>query len=134
MIHDICIVRPFFSYRQTMKRSGSRHIAGFSSLSSVFNRHFEWFVLLAGLLMMAVLDPRTAGEGYCLLEWMGITWCPGDGLGRSIAWATHGEFYKSLEYNIMGIPSIIIIGGRVLYLVDGEFHLTDKIRSLIWPE
>lgn len=90
--------------------------------------------LAAGLLLMTSMDPGSAAGGFCLLEVLGISWCPGNGLGRSIAWLANGNIAKSLELNVMGIPTILILGGRIGYLIDKNFHITNKIGSVLWPE
>lgn len=104
------------------------------SPGTLFRLHFEWMALAAGLLLMAAMDPAAAGEGFCLLEWLGVHWCPGEGLGRSIAWVANGNIAKSMELNIMGIPTILILVGRISYLIDRNYHIANKIGSTLWPE
>lgn len=75
--------------------------------------HFEWFILLSGLTAMALLNPYAESASFCIIDRMGFGFCPGTGLGRSIALLFRGEFSASLEMNILGIPALLIISSRV---------------------
>lgn len=80
----------------------------------IFNNHFEWLALASGLLLMGLMNPYIDnGSSWCLFEWAGITFCPGEGLGHSIAFTFRGELSNALQANIMGPFAIIIIAGRI---------------------
>lgn len=88
------------------------------AVSDLFYAHFEWMALAGGLMLAASFDPYGSSEfTWCLLEWIGIPWCPGEGLGHSIAFMVRGDIHNSLSSNFMGLPAIIIIGLRTVFLI-----------------
>lgn len=98
-----------------------------------FQRHFEWTALAAGLLLMAAIDPYGPREwGLCLLEWAGMSWCPGEGLGRSVALLVRGDLAASLQYHLMGIPAVSIMAGRISYLIHRNIQHKPKYGDLLW--
>ena len=87
-------------------------------MKRLFNKHFEWIALSLGLILMATLNPYIDnGSSWCLFETAGITYCPGDGLGHSVAFFVRGDYLRAIEANIMGPVAILIISSRVLYLL-----------------
>lgn len=88
------------------------------AMGDLFYAHCEWMALAGGLLLAASFDPYSSSEfTWCLLEWIGIPWCPGEGLGHSIAFMARGDIHNSLSSNLMGLPAIIIIGSRTVFLI-----------------
>lgn len=88
-----------------------------SYLKCFFKNYFEITAFAFGLLLLAFMDPETArGPGLCLFEQLGITFCPGDGLGHSIAYVFNGNIYIALQANLLGPFAVLIIGGRIGYL------------------
>jgi hypothetical protein len=53
---------------------------------------------------------------------MGITWCPGCGLGHSIAFLLHGDIKNSFHAHWIGVPALIIIVYRIVVLARGLTH------------
>jgi hypothetical protein len=47
---------------------------------------------------------------------MGITWCPGCGLGHAISFLFHGDLKSSFHAHWLGVPAVIIIGYRIFSL------------------
>ncbi len=75
--------------------------------------HIEWIAFLSGLILMGSMDPTIKGFSFCFFEWIGIPFCPGEGLGHSIAWFFRGEFAKAVESNLFGIPAVFILSFRI---------------------
>jgi len=48
---------------------------------------------------------------------MGITWCPGCGLGHSIAFLLHGDIRNSFHAHWLGVPALVIIVYRIVDLI-----------------
>lgn len=87
-------------------------------MKKIVTRHFEWFALSLGLILMAIMNPYTeSGFTLCLFENIGITFCPGEGLGHSIAFMVRGEYTSAIEANFLGPAAIVIIFARILYLL-----------------
>ena len=91
-------------------------------MKKIFNRHFEWAALSIGLLLMAVMNPYTDyASTWCLFENIGITFCPGEGLGHSIAFFVRGEYQNAVQANVMGPAALFIIISRILYRLNEIF-------------
>lgn len=82
-----------------------------------YRYHFEWAVLLTGLILMALLNPYVDAGSLCLFEMAGIENCPGEGLGHAIALTFRGSFREALQANLMGPAAILILSGRIMYLI-----------------
>lgn len=82
----------------------------------IINKHSEWVVFLAGLLLMATMNPYSTGTSWCLIDFLGFTYCPGTGLGHSIAFLFRGEIINSLEANLIGPLVVVGLSFRVLQI------------------
>lgn len=77
-----------------------------------------FWILALLLLMLSDGDSANASHfSLCPLANLGITWCPGCGIGRSIAALLHGEFGLSISYHWFGVPALFIIVCRIIVLV-----------------
>lgn len=79
----------------------------------------EAIVWLAGLAAMATLDPSaTATPSGCLFEQAGLSFCPGCGLGHSIAHLARGHLAASFAAHPLGLPAVAMLlvrSGRLLH-------------------
>lgn len=71
---------------------------------------------LAGLLSLALSDSAPSHFTLCPLKNMGVDFCPGCGLGRSITLFFHGQFIDSLHAHPMGIFAVIVLSFRIISL------------------
>lgn len=82
-----------------------------------------WVFALVGL---GFAEPEIHGQvqhfTLCPLANMGIDWCPGCGLGRSITQFLNGNIEASLAHHWLGIPALFIILLRVWTLFKMEFR------------
>ncbi|MEQ8577632.1 MAG: DUF2752 domain-containing protein [Balneola sp.] len=78
--------------------------------------HIEWVAFTTGLVLMAMMDPLSSGSSFCFFEFVGIEFCPGEGLGHSIAWVFRGEFENAVSANLFGIPAVLILSLRILQI------------------
>lgn len=76
--------------------------------------HIEWVAFFIGLVLMASMNPYETGETFCLFERIGISFCPGKGLGHSIAFLFRGEFTQALHANMLGPVAVIILSLRIM--------------------
>jgi len=82
-----------------------------------FSRYFELVFWVAALISLAFSNPAgPAHFSLCPLKALGITWCPGCGLGHSIAWLFHGNIPNSWHAHWFGIPALGIILYRIYSL------------------
>ena len=56
-------------------------------------------------------------SSLCPLAWLGLSWCPGCGLGRSISAFLHGDLMASLEYHWFGVAAFFILVARIIQLL-----------------
>ena len=95
---------------------------------------FELLFWLTALLLLATISqPQEAGHqefSFCPLANMGITWCPGCGIGRSLSHLLHGHISESLRMHWFGIPALLILLSRIFILFKQLFTK----RSLIGRE
>jgi len=81
---------------------------------NVFKPHIEWLAFFIGLVLMASLNPYETGETFCLFERIGISFCPGKGLGHSIAFLFRGELTQAIHANMLGPLAVIILSFRIM--------------------
>lgn len=93
-----------------------------TKIKNLFVTHFEWTAFSLGLLAMALLDPATKGSSWCLFEQVGITFCPGEGLGHSIAYLFRGQFDNAIQANAAGPLALFVLSGRIIFLIRKAFH------------
>jgi hypothetical protein len=83
-----------------------------------FLKYFELAFWIAAIVSLAFTDPAgLAHFSLCPLKALGITWCPGCGLGHSISYLFHGDINNSLHAHWLGIPAIVIILYRIYTLM-----------------
>ena len=91
--------------------------------------HIEWVIFSIGIILMATMDPLNTGTSFCLFELIGVQYCPGEGLGHSIAWLFRGELRNSIDANLFGIPAVLILSFRILQIWKDLF-LTKKTTQI----
>jgi hypothetical protein len=78
----------------------------------------EPIVWLGALLWLGLSEPQSnLSFSLCPLANLGLKFCPGCGLGRSISYALHGNFLQSIHLHLLGIPAILILAYRTVSLV-----------------
>lgn len=95
------------------------------------NKNFEVIAFATGLVLLALMNPDTAsGPGFCILEQLGVSFCPGDGLGHSISYTFRGEISNALQANVLGPFALLILSGRILHLLyKNYFNHNKKIND-----
>ena len=81
------------------------------------NFPLELFFWTLALVLLATADPHAHHFTLCPLANLGMDWCPGCGLGRSITSLFHGEIKESFAHHWLGIPALIIIANRLYQLI-----------------
>lgn len=74
------------------------------------------------LVLLATADPHAHHFSLCPLANLGVTWCPGCGLGRSIISLFHGDVNASLTQHWFGIPALLTICYRIYQLSKQLFN------------
>jgi hypothetical protein len=81
------------------------------------NINIELIAWLGGLAYLALINPDRPHFSFCLFYLLGIEFCPGCGLGRSVSYLLHGEIAKSWETHILGIFAFIVLVLRIIQLI-----------------
>jgi hypothetical protein len=86
-------------------------------IKRLFAQYFELVFWVLALIALAVSNPAAPGHfTLCPLSLLGFTWCPGCGLGHSIAFLFHGDIKSSFHAHWLGIPALIILLYRIYQL------------------
>lgn len=98
---------------------------------------FELCFWIVALLLLGTADVHTHGNEkhftLCPLANMGFSWCPGCGIGRSIAHLLQGEFKLSMGEHWFGLPALLIIVNRIVILI--KINLRNrKVLNLKYKE
>jgi len=80
------------------------------------------------LVLLATANPHEHHFSLCPLANLGITWCPGCGLGRSITALFHGDVSASFSHHWFGIPALILICYRIYQLTKQLFNKQKEIN------
>jgi hypothetical protein len=84
----------------------------------------EAWMWIAGLACLFFINPYQQQEfSLCPFHNLGIGFCPGCGLGRSIAFFYHGDIMLSLKTHPLGIIGLAIILYRVYFLINMNHKL-----------
>ncbi|MFO7614907.1 MAG: DUF2752 domain-containing protein [Bacteroidales bacterium] len=86
----------------------------------------EAFFWLAALIWLAIDNPVHHHYTLCPFHNLGISFCPGCGLGRSIGYLFRLNFEASFQAHPLGIPAVILIVTRFVkvLLKDVNIHLS----------
>ncbi|AMR34436.1 hypothetical protein A0256_05195 [Mucilaginibacter sp. PAMC 26640] len=75
------------------------------------------------MVCLAFTNPANHSHfSLCPLKQIGITWCPGCGLGHSIAYFFHGDISRSFQAHWLGIPAVFIILYRIYRLINPQVY------------
>jgi hypothetical protein len=94
----------------------------------------EWEAVLwlIGLIYLLIINPyQVQSFTFCPFHNIGITFCPGCGLGRSISFIYHGDLINSFKTHPLGIAGFVIILIRVIKLsikMNHNFHKTKEVQ------
>jgi hypothetical protein len=83
-------------------------------IKAAFNKYFELCFWIVALVSLAIANPTNQSHfSLCPLKLLGITWCPGCGLGHAISFLFHGDIKSSFHAHWLGIPAV----GAILYRI-----------------
>lgn len=74
----------------------------------------EAMIWLAGLLYLAAIHPTAElHASFCPFRTLGIGWCPGCGLGRSVSFLLHGNVQQSIHAHPLGVFGVLVLTYRI---------------------
>jgi hypothetical protein len=82
----------------------------------------ELFIWIAALIMLAFLNPDAGEVSLCPFKFLGFHYCPGCGLGRSIALLFRGRFSDSFSMHPLGFFAVAVIGYRIVQMAISAFN------------
>ena len=85
-------------------------------MSNIKSFPLELVFWILALVLLATADPDTHHFSLCPLANLGVDWCPGCGLGRSISALFQGEVKESLNFHWFGLPALMVIVYRIVTL------------------
>jgi len=86
-------------------------------IKTFFLKYFELTFWAAALIALAICNPaQPAHFTLCPFRLLGITWCPGCGIGHAIAFLFDGDVKRSFASHWFGIPALAIILWRIFVL------------------
>jgi len=87
---------------------------------------------MAALISLALTSPTgNAHFSLCPLKMLGISWCPGCGLGHAICFLFHGDLKNSFHAHWLGLPAVIIILRRIYILGKMRFFASPEFGAAV---
>ncbi len=87
------------------------------SLHYYFHSYFELVIWISGLFLLGTMSPENEHASLCPFNALGLSFCPGCGLGHSISWLFRGEFNLSFQTHPLGWFAVIILLVRIITLI-----------------
>jgi len=83
------------------------------------NLSLEAVIWISALTILSWINPTDgiSTNSLCLFKNLGITFCPGCGLGRSIAYCLDGNLQQSLAMHPLGIITTLALSYRIIQLL-----------------
>lgn len=109
----------------TNNRSAARHVYMHIERYKHFIAKFpiEAIIWMSGLIALAFVDPGvTSHATICPVGYFGYDFCPGCGLGRSIAWLFHGSLRNSVSMHPLGIVVAVVLVHRIIQLTNNHLN------------
>ncbi|MCF8228676.1 MAG: DUF2752 domain-containing protein [Bacteroidales bacterium] len=85
-------------------------------------RSLEAFIWMGALVFLAFQDPGVHHYSLCPLHNLGLDFCPGCGLGRSISAFFQGDLKTSFELHPLGFFAVIILSVRIFMVFKNAFN------------
>ena len=94
----------------------------------------ELIFWLGAMGLLATAEPHCLSEHslftLCPLANLGLEWCPGCGLGRSITQIFHGNIAESVKLHWFGIPALMLICCRIGTLIKLEYSKMFNYKNI----
>jgi hypothetical protein len=83
----------------------------------------EALIWIAALVFLAFSNPAIHHYTLCPLDNLGISYCPGCGLGRSIGYFFRFDIKSSILAHPLGIPAVLLLIFRSVKILIKPFAL-----------
>jgi hypothetical protein len=88
----------------------------------------ELILWLGALTYLAIINPYKEANGQCFFTWLGLSWCPGCGIGHAISFALHGNITASFKSHYFGVVALIILLHRI-FVLSKSYYQTLTIKN-----
>jgi TM2 domain-containing membrane protein YozV len=79
--------------------------------------NIELIFFIAGLIYLAIINPFSCNHlHFCIFGYLGLDFCPGCGLGRSVSFLLHGCLLESISEHPLGVVGLVLILNRIYTL------------------
>jgi len=102
----------------------------FTSGLLLFWRTKEAWIWLVALAFLASSNPSGQHYSFCLFNNLGIPFCPGCGLGRSITLLFNGDVKQSFLCHPLGIPAVILLFSRIFTVLRNSIQQIETFNPL----
>ena len=93
----------------------------------IARKNIELMFWVTSLILLAMMHPQADVHfSLCFFKFLGLSFCPGCGLGHSISFLFHGDITSSIHAHPLGIFALIIIVIRIFKL---SFLLLKTIKT-----
>jgi len=89
---------------------------------------FELIIWVAALLLLFFLPIAESSFTICPLYHLGVDFCPGCGLGRSVQLLLHGQIAASFKMHPLGIITVPLLLFRIIQLCKLHFKTNQTIK------
>jgi hypothetical protein len=93
-------------------------------------RTAEAWIWLTAVIFLALQEPGCDHYSLCPLHNLGITFCPGCGLGRSISLIFQGDFLASFRMHPLGMPAIVLLLWRSFKIIKSNLNTLSNQNKL----
>jgi hypothetical protein len=91
-------------------------------IKQLFRKYSELTFWLGALIALGFSNPATSVQyTLCPFKLLGLTWCPGCGIGHAISWLLHGDIKNSFHAHWLGVPALMGIVYRIGVLIKAAF-------------
>ncbi len=82
----------------------------------------EAVLWLAGIGALGLMQPEGKHLfSLCPWSWLGLSICPGCGLGHAISFLLHGQWQASWQAHPLGLPALVLLVWRSISLMRWHF-------------
>src|SRR5687768_973620 len=83
---------------------------------------FEALVWIVALTILSFVQPSENHFTICPFHHLGLDFCPGCGLGKSISYLLSGDLRESFEAHPLGFFAVLILFHRILQLIKSNYQ------------
>lgn len=94
----------------------------FRQVAVIFYQNLELLTWVGAMVVLMFSSAENHHYTLCPLDNLGVSSCPGCGLGRSVSFALHGDLAASIQMHPFGLLAVIVIFYRIITLIFNFFQ------------